>query len=131
MSGALRTLNVEDSEQDTLFLRRHLIRTGYDPVIHRVQTREEMVESLASEPWDLVIADYSLPTFSAPEAMTVLQQSGLDLPFIVVSGAVGEPNGSEPNCWRASRRRTSAKPSWPGLARYWPAPWTPELSWST
>ena len=63
---------------------------GYDPTCQRVQTAAEMKAALAQRPWDLVIADYVLPHFSAPGALTLVQESGLDLPFIVVSGTIGE-----------------------------------------
>jgi PAS domain S-box-containing protein len=65
-------------------------RGGYEPVCTRVETADAMQEALASQPWDLVISDYRLPQFSAPEALHTLKKSGLDLPIIIVSGKVGE-----------------------------------------
>ncbi len=85
----LRVLLVEDSLDDALLLRRHLGKAGFAPVIHRVDTAEEMALAL-NEPWDCVLADYNLPLFSAPEALGLLQRSGRDLPFIMMSGAVSE-----------------------------------------
>jgi two-component system cell cycle sensor histidine kinase/response regulator CckA len=86
----LRVLIVEDSEEDALLMVRELERGGYDPTFERVETAEKMKEALCTKTWDLVLADYSLPHFSGLEALEVLKASGLDLPFIIVSGAIGE-----------------------------------------
>ncbi|MEW5957487.1 MAG: PAS domain S-box protein [Chloroflexota bacterium] len=90
MSQPLRILIVEDSEDDTLLLLRELRRGGYDPIYERVETAATMQAALARQSWDIVVADFSMPHFSAPAALTLLQASGLDLPFIIVSGTVGE-----------------------------------------
>ena len=90
MSTSLRVLLVEDSEDDALLLERELRRSDYDPRVKRVETPEAMKAALDREPWDLVIADYVLPRFSGPAALALLKESGLDLPFIVVSGTIGE-----------------------------------------
>ena len=90
MALPLRLLLVEDSADDADLILHELRRAGYDPTCERVQTAAEMKAALAERPWDLVIADYVLPHFSAPGALTLVQESGLDLPFIVVSGAIGE-----------------------------------------
>jgi signal transduction histidine kinase len=83
-------LIVEDSEADAALLLRELRRSGYDPAHEQVDTAAAMKAALDAETWDLVVSDYSMPSFSAPAALNVLQQSGLDLPFIIVSGAIGE-----------------------------------------
>jgi len=90
MSKPLAVLVVEDSEDDTRLLERELRLGGYDVARKRVETAEAMRSALRARAWDLVIADYTLPTFSAPAALAVVQESGLDLPFIIVSGTVGE-----------------------------------------
>lgn len=90
MSRTLRVLIVEDSEDDTILLARELKRSGYDLTYERVDCRETMSEALSQKAWDLVIADYSLPEFSAPAALQLMQEKGLDLPFIIVSGSIGE-----------------------------------------
>jgi DNA-binding NtrC family response regulator len=89
-SSHLRVLVVEDSEDDALLLVRELRRSGRDVVWERVETAERMKAALEREPWDLVVSDYIMPHFSAPKALELLQETGLDLPFIVVSGVVGE-----------------------------------------
>lgn len=90
MGVPLRVLIVEDSEDDTELLIRELRRGGYDPIYERVQTPEAMTAALSWWGWDIVISDYAMPRFSAPAALKLLQTCGLDLPFIIVSGTIGE-----------------------------------------
>ncbi len=90
MSAPLRVLIVEDSEDDSQLLLHELRRGGYEPTWQRVEQAAAMRAALAGSPWDLVIADYRMPDFSAFDALQVLHDSGLDLPFIIVSGAIGE-----------------------------------------
>ena len=89
MSIPLRVLIVEDSEDDALLLVRNLRSGGYDPTFKRVDTAEGMGVALEQEMWNIVIADYSMPRFSAPAALDLLKKNRLDLPFILVSGAIG------------------------------------------
>ncbi|HYA85841.1 MAG TPA: PAS domain-containing protein, partial [Nitrospirota bacterium] len=91
MPTALRVLIVEDSESDAGLIIRDLQRAGYVPIHERVQTAAEMKSALEREDWAIIIADYSMPQFDAFAAMKILQESGRDdIPFIVVSGAMGE-----------------------------------------
>jgi len=90
MGKPLRVLIVEDSEDDAILLLRELKRGGYDPIFERVDTPAAMIEVLEKQTWDLLISDYSMPHFSAPEALKLLHKSGLDLPFIILSGKIGE-----------------------------------------
>lgn len=90
MSKPLRVLFVEDLEDDALLLIRELRRGGYEPVFERVQTREEMQDALKGREWDIVISDYVMPRFNGLDALGVLGESGFDLPFIIVSGNIGE-----------------------------------------
>ncbi|MGH7823282.1 MAG: response regulator [Candidatus Binatia bacterium] len=90
MRAPLRVLIVEDSPDDAELVVRALRRGGYDPSCERVYTRETMKAALEGRPWDVVISDYSMPGFDGPAALTLLQEKGLDLPFILVSGTVGE-----------------------------------------
>lgn len=83
-------MTIEDSVEDSLLLIREIRRGGFDPVFHRVETSEGMKEALAKQPWDVVISDYVMPRFSGLAALEVLKGSGLDLPFIIVSGNIGE-----------------------------------------
>ena len=90
MSETLRILIVEDSEDDALLEMQELKRAGYSPVYERVDTREAMIAALPKNPWDIVIADYSMPNFSGLAAIQLVRELGLDLPVIIVSGAIGE-----------------------------------------
>jgi two-component system, cell cycle sensor histidine kinase and response regulator CckA len=90
MGIPLRVLIVEDSVDDAELVLRQLRRAGYDPVSERVQTADEMKTALEREAWDLVVCDYTMPQFDAPTALNLLNQSGRDVPFIVVSGSIGE-----------------------------------------
>jgi PAS domain S-box-containing protein/putative nucleotidyltransferase with HDIG domain len=90
MSQTLRVLIVEDSEDDALLVVRELKHAGYDVTFERVETAEAMRAALANQEWDVVLSDYSLPQFGGPAALAMLKESGLDLPFILASGTIGE-----------------------------------------
>ncbi|HWP24188.1 MAG TPA: PAS domain S-box protein, partial [Candidatus Binatia bacterium] len=86
----LRVLIVEDSEDDALLVSRELRHAGYDLAFERVETAESMNAALRREPWDVIIADYTLPKFSGMAALELLKSTGRDIPFIIVSGSIGE-----------------------------------------
>ena len=86
----LRVLLVEDTEDDALLVLHELERGGYAVTAERVETAAAMRAALERTTWDLVISDYSLPELTAPEALDVLKATGLDLPFIIVSGTLDE-----------------------------------------
>ncbi len=86
----LKLIIVEDSEDDALLLCLELKRGGYQVEFIRVETSEELSKALRNGQWDLIISDHSLPDFSAPEALKVLKESGLDLPFIIVSSIIDQ-----------------------------------------
>jgi PAS domain S-box-containing protein len=90
MGQILRVLVVEDSEADCELLLAHLARAGYDVTHELVQTADAMQAALDRAEWDLVLSDYSMPMFSATEALSTLRRAGLDIPFIIVSGTIGE-----------------------------------------
>jgi PAS domain S-box-containing protein len=91
MSVALKVLLVEDSEDDALLLVRMLRRGGYDPAWERVDTPAAMEAALDGGSWDLIISDHSMPAFSSLAALGLLRRKGfVDLPFIIVSGRIGE-----------------------------------------
>jgi len=95
MGRPLRVLAVEDSQSDALLIMRELQRAGYDPVYERVETREEMAAALRNREWDVVLADYTLPRFSGLDALELVQRLGMDIPFVVVSGSIGEETAVE------------------------------------
>src|SRR5918997_9255 len=91
MGAPLKVLLVEDSEDDALLLMRMLRRGGYDPTWERVETAAEMEAALDGRSWNLVISDHSMPAFSSLAALGLLRRKGfVDLPFIIVSGQIGE-----------------------------------------
>jgi DNA-binding NtrC family response regulator len=90
MTTSLAVLIVEDSESDGQLIVRALKKGGDDVVAERVETAEQMRAALGKRAWDIVISDYSLPQFDGRAALTLLQETGQDIPFIVVSGAIGE-----------------------------------------
>jgi diguanylate cyclase (GGDEF)-like protein/PAS domain S-box-containing protein len=88
---ALRVLIVEDVEDDVLLLMRALRQGGYDPQPTRVENADEMRAALDDcGAFDLIISDYTLPRFSGTAALDLFKGSGCDLPFIIVSGTLGE-----------------------------------------
>ncbi len=90
MTQPLRALIVEDNEHDAELLLRELRRAGYAVTTQRVDTAPAMAAALAATTWDLVLSDYSMPEFGALAALELLKESGHDLPFLIVSGTVGE-----------------------------------------
>jgi two-component sensor histidine kinase len=90
MNEVLRVLQVEGSILDASSSERALAKAGYSLHCERVVTAAEMRAALAEQPWDVIISDYRLPQFDAPAALLLLHESGHDIPFIVVSSAIGE-----------------------------------------
>ncbi len=91
-TAPLRVLLVEDNEDDASLLVRIFARAGYRASVERVETAEEMRRALSEHgaEWDIVLADFHLPAFSAPAALKLLKRLGHDVPFIIMSGAVSE-----------------------------------------
>ncbi|TAL26263.1 MAG: response regulator [Aquabacterium sp.] len=85
----VRLLHLEDSELDHLLMLAHLQRGGIEAQAVRIESERELLEALL-EDWDVVISDYSLPGFSGLTALEMIKASGKMLPFILVSGEIGE-----------------------------------------
>jgi PAS domain S-box-containing protein len=90
MGKPLRVLMVEDSEDHALLLRHELNRGGYDLTYERVETAKDMKVALARQDWDLIISDYHMPRFRGLDALKLAQERIPDVPFILVSGQIGE-----------------------------------------
>ena len=90
MGTPLHLLLLEDFEDDALMVLRELRRGGFDVTHMRVETAEALASALDAGPWDAIIADYALPRVDALAAFALVQQRGLDIPFLIVSGQMGE-----------------------------------------
>src|SRR5688572_5144328 len=90
MGKHLRALLAEDVERDALLLVKELERGGFDVSFERVETAEGLASALDRQAWDIVVSDYTMPRFNAPQALALVKERRLDLPFIIVSGTVDE-----------------------------------------
>jgi two-component system cell cycle sensor histidine kinase/response regulator CckA len=90
-----RVLVLEDVPRDADLIVRQLRRAGLTPEIRVVSGRREFIEQLEAFVPDLILADYSLPQFEAPEALQILNQSPIDAAFIIISGTIGEEKAAE------------------------------------
>jgi signal transduction histidine kinase len=86
----LHLLLVEDSDDDAALVLRELVRSGYVPDCRRVMSQAEFKEALEASSWDAIVSDHSLPGYGGLAALADLRASGRDIPFILVSGSVGE-----------------------------------------
>ncbi|HEX3625533.1 MAG TPA: PAS domain S-box protein [Verrucomicrobiae bacterium] len=90
MVKLLHVLVIEDSENDAELLLEEIREAGYDPISERVQTAESLTAALVRHTWDVILSDYVMPQFSAPDALKVVRAKHPEIPFIVISGVVGE-----------------------------------------
>ncbi|MBF0573126.1 MAG: response regulator [Desulfamplus sp.] len=90
IDNRLRLLLIEDSDSDAELITRLLKRAGFNLTVEQIQTSQEMTKALNNREWDVVLSDYNMPQFDALSALKLLNSTGRDIPFIVVSGAIGE-----------------------------------------
>jgi len=90
-----RVLILEDSIDDTELVLHELRRAGYEPAWERVETAGAMRKAIGEKEWDVIVSDYTMPQFNLLEAIRILKESELDLPFIIVSGTIGESTAVE------------------------------------
>lgn len=90
MGIPLRVLIVEDSEEDADLLMGELRRGGFELAFERVETSETIIAALNKQSWDIVFSDYTMPRFLGTDALLLVRERGLDMPFIFVSGTIGE-----------------------------------------
>jgi two-component system cell cycle sensor histidine kinase/response regulator CckA len=90
MTKSLKVLHIEDRERDAALLIRHLNQAGYEIISHRVDTEHALRNALSTQDWEIILCDYSMPKFSALAALGIVKSLKVDLPFIIISGTVGE-----------------------------------------
>jgi DNA-binding NtrC family response regulator len=116
--GRVNVLLVEDNPDDAFLLERHLRRNGVAFTINRVETAEEMRAALSGAVLpDVVLADYNLPRFSGPAALKILRRTGIDIPFIMMSGALSEETAVE--SMRAGAQDYVTKQNLARLVMWW------------
>ncbi|MCX5848534.1 MAG: PAS domain S-box protein [Deltaproteobacteria bacterium] len=92
---SLRTLMIDDSEDDVLLIIRELKKGGYNPLYERLETAAAMEKALKDKTWDIILCDYKMPKFNAPSAIALLKETNINIPLIVVSGTIGEETAIE------------------------------------
>ncbi|MBK7030007.1 MAG: response regulator [Bacteroidales bacterium] len=95
MKNTIQVLIIEDNEDDTLLEIDELKNAGFKLDYERVETQQSLMEALNRKNWDCIISDYSMPAFSGLDALKVIQNFGKDIPFILISGAMGEETAVE------------------------------------
>ena len=98
MSTSLNLLLLEDSPADAELMIEVLRESGFDPTFRRVESKDAYLREL-DQPPDFILSDYSMPQFTARDALRLMKERGLDLPFIIVSGCMGEEMAVE--CMKA------------------------------
>ena len=95
MKSRLRVLVIDDTVEDAELLELDLARAGYDFFMRRVDSAEGLRRELLAPEWDLIISDYSMPSFTGLDALKICKASGWEIPFILMSGQIGEDVAAE------------------------------------
>ena len=95
MARPLRVLIIEDSPEDAAIVLRELKRAGYDVLHERVDTEAGLLAALEHQPWDIVLSDFSMPEFNGLHAFELIKEREIEIPFIFVSGRIGEDRAAE------------------------------------
>ncbi len=90
MKKKLKILMVEDSKDDATLIMRNISQDDFKPVYERVETPETMETALNSKDWDIILSDYNMPNFSGLDALKIFKKMNLKIPFIIISGTIGE-----------------------------------------
>ncbi|MGA3279362.1 MAG: PAS domain S-box protein [Smithella sp.] len=110
---SLRVLMIDDSENDVLLIIRELKKGGYNPVYERVETAVAMKKALKEKQWDIILCDYKMPNFNAFSAIAILKRANINVPLILISGAIGEETAVE--CMRLGAQDYIMKPNFSRL----------------
>ncbi|GEM_PF-329123 len=95
MDSELKVLIVEDSPDDALLIQYELEKSGYRITAVQVETDRDLRKKLSENDWDIIISDYSIPNYGGLNALKTVQELGLDIPFIIISGVIGEETAVE------------------------------------
>src|SRR6186713_2848136 len=95
MPTPLSVLLLEDRESDAALLLMALKRGGFEADYQIAASADGMREALGRRAWEIIISDYSMPGFNALKALAILKETGRDIPFVVISGTIGEENAVE------------------------------------
>lgn len=90
MNSKIKILFIEDSEDDALLIVHQIKKAGYDLIFDRVDSADALKTALKNNSWDLILSDYKMPHFDGLEAIRIFKETNLDLPFIIISGTIGE-----------------------------------------
>ncbi len=90
MDKKLNILVVEDSENDAILSIFQIKKGGYDIYYERVETREDMNNALDNKKWDIILSDFKMPSFNGLDALKLFNEKSIDIPFIIISGTIGE-----------------------------------------
>ena len=95
MGIPIRVLIIEDSEDDALLTLRELKKGGYEPEWRVVETPQDLTKALDEEQWDIILSDFQMPAFDGREALRMVNEKNIDVPFIIISGVLVEENAVE------------------------------------
>jgi diguanylate cyclase (GGDEF)-like protein len=93
--STLDVLLIEDSDEDAVLLKRQLETAGYRVNLERVDTGGALIKALGQKRWDIVFSDFSMPSFDGIQALKIVREHDRDLPFIIVSGTIGEERAAQ------------------------------------
>lgn len=92
MTKTLRILHIENNNDDAELLQKHLEKEGYTLIYKRINNQQLLLLSISENTWNVIISDYTINDFSAKQALQIIKEKNIDIPFILLSGAVGETN---------------------------------------
>jgi PAS domain S-box-containing protein len=95
LNKSIRILIIEDSEDDALLQLRKIKKEGYDPDYKIIKSIPDLKNALEHESWDIILSDYNLPGFTGLDVFHIFQSYHIDIPFIIISGKIGEETAVE------------------------------------
>src|SRR3972149_2259926 len=86
----LKVLIIEDLEEDVFLLGKNLEKAGFNPLIRNICTKQALIDALDTGDWDVILSDYTLPEINGLEVLKIKQEKKPEIPFIIVTGTIGE-----------------------------------------